>query len=292
MLLPRKKRIVPLHLLVVASFFILTTANGQTSEAKGESGHSSNGDEKDKKGSFEWGLTVGVHFAGDRSAGFYNGDHPKGRIERLLNRSRIRKEIRNELQKDFSFSGYTPPSDMSYKTSYAVGTNFRYMFGKAHEPSIQGELLFSRLKTRNFFYLSVKDPNKAVAERKPYPVEGAENRFLFSLDLHDEGSGKPFRPYYGVGLTVGYADAIRNRISIGGLSYPILPSDDPRYGAPEVQKGVVLGGQGELGLKLRTGKEWDLSLSGKVSYSKVDIGADPAFDLQGAVYFRLIRTSL
>jgi hypothetical protein len=247
-------------------------------------------DREDSSSGFEWGLSLGVHFPGDRSASFYNGDAPDGRIESLLNRPRVRREVRETLDRDFSFSAYTPAGDMSYQASYNVGLNARFI-PEGNGASIQGELLYSRLKTEEFFYLAVQEPGKAVPERKPYSVNGQEDRVRFLLNIHAEGEGRPLRSFARGGVAVGYAQATRNRISIEDLSYSILPSDHPRYGDPEIQKGMILGGQGELGVKLITGSDWDISLSGRISYDRVDIGSDPGFDFQGGIFFRLLRNS-
>lgn len=247
--------------------------------------------QEDEKGDrFEWGISVGVHFPGDSSAGFYNGDAPDGRIEDLLGRRRIRRDVREELGQDFEFAGYTPRSEMSYQTSYSVGLNARYI-PEGSDLSIHGELLYSRLESEEFFFLLIEKPGQPVPEEEPFPVNGQEERFHFLLDLHKEGSGKPLRTFARAGGTIGYAEASKNRISIQGLSYSILPSSDPRYGDREIQQGLVYGGQGELGIKLVTDSEWDISLSGRLSYAKVGIGPSPGFDWHGGLFFRLLRRS-
>jgi hypothetical protein len=239
---------------------------------------------------FEWGISAGVHFPGDSSSAFYNGDAPDGRIQSLLNRPRIRREVRETLNRDFSFAAYTPAGEMSYQTSYNVGLNARFV-PEGSGFSIQGELLYSHLKTEEFFYLAVQEPGKAVPERRPFPVNGQENRLRFLLNIHTESEAEPLRAFARAGGTVGYAEATRNRISIEGLSYSILPSADPRYGDRDIQRGPILGGQGEFGVKLVGEGDWDISLSGRLSYSKVGIGTAPGFDLHGGLLFRLLRNS-
>ncbi len=246
--------------------------------------------EAEEGSSFEWGITAGVHFPGDSSASFYNGNAPGDRIRERLGWKVVRQEIKERLKNDFQFLGYTPAGEMSYNSSYGVGLNARYIPSEDAGVSIQGELLYSRLKTENVFYLAVDDPGQAVDERRSYSINGREDRVYFSLNLHKEGDGEHFRPFFRVGGTIGYAEASRNEIRIEGLEYSVLPSSDPRYGNPDVQRGIVHGGQGELGLKVRTGKDWDLSLSGRLIYAKIPIGKAPGFDFHGGIYFRLIRT--
>ncbi len=256
----------------------------------GAQGQDSEGEEEAPQGSFEWGITAGVQFPGDSSASFYNGKAPDDRIKSLLQWQSVRREVRKELGNDYEFLSYTPAHKMSYNTAYSVGLNAQYFPKGSEQHSVQTELLYSRLKTEHFFYLLVDDPNKAVDDKRAFPVSGEEDRFLFSLNYHREGTGDPFRVFGRVGANIGYAEASRNRISIGGLQYSVLPSSDPRYGDPEIQKGMILGGQGELGLQFQTAQAWDLSLSGRLLYSKVAIGKDAAFEPHGGIYFRVIHT--
>lgn len=245
-------------------------------------------DDAEKDAVFEWGISIGVHFPGDSAASFYNGDAPDDRIRSLLKRKRVRREVREELNKNFDFHRYTPSEEMSYNVAYTVGLNARYRFGEK-QFSLQGELLYSRLKTEDRFFLAVEDPKLARTQIEPYPIRGEEDRFTFSLNLHKEGEAEPLKAFARLGAVIGYSEASKNRISIGSLDYSILPSAHPRYGNPEVQKGPLYGGQGALGLKLVTGADWDLSLSGKLAYSKVEIGKNPAFDLSGGFFFRLLH---
>ncbi len=236
--------------------------------------------------SLGWGLSVGAYFPGDNAASFYEGRDPEYGVQRLFQVQQFYRRIKESLKYDFELAEL--PTGMSYNTAFMGGLNGNWEFRSGNY--LEVGFLFTKLSLSDKFTIIVHDPNALNQERtETHPISGEERRFVLPLAYRYEWGKPPFLPFLRLGGTLGWAEAQKNRIRIAGQDYSILPSDHPRYGNPSEQKGSILGGHAEVGLKLETGSRWNIGLSGSLSYDRVAIGNDPSFAFQQAILLRLMR---
>ena len=277
--LPIEYVLFPLSLPFHRSLFVLTTLilgslNFLSAQSKGDSS------------SLGWGISIGAYFPKGNSASFYEGRDPQYGVKQLFEVEQFYRRIKEEVQYDFELAGL--PRDLSYKPAFVGGLNGSWEFKEGNY--IDMEFLFTKLKLADKFTIRVQDPSALNQERiETHNISGEERRFLLPIAYRYEWGKAPFLPFLSLGGTVGWAEAQQNRITIAGQDYSILPSDHPRYGDPNEQKGVILGGQAELGVKIATGSEWDLGLAGTLSYDRVAIGNGPNFALEQTLLLRLMR---
>ncbi|MFB6257227.1 MAG: hypothetical protein ABEH38_00920 [Flavobacteriales bacterium] len=236
--------------------------------------------------SLGWGLSIGVYFPAGNSASFYEGRDPEYGVQRLFQVQQFYRRIKKKLKYDFELAEL--PDKMSYNTAFIGGLNGSWEFRDGNYLDV--EFLFTKLALADKFTILVHDPSALNQERfETYNISGQERRFLLPIAYRYEWGKGPFLPFLRLGGTVGWAEAKQNRITIEGQEFSILPSDHPRYGNPKEQKGMILGGHAELGLKVATGSDWDLGLAGVISYDRVAIGNEPGFALEQSILLRLMR---
>lgn len=243
-------------------------------------------EEEDEASAFEWGISAGAYFASGETGDLYSGRDPDHGIERVFAIERNYRRIREELNSDFEMGEY--PENMSYQPAFAVGLNAGWRFRE--DQALEAEFLFSRLILSDRFTIFLTDPSVPSDERiVTQGIEGAERRFLLTLDYRlDLGEG-PILPYMRIGPALGWVEAESNHIEVEGERYPILPSDHPIYGNPSEQQGMILGADGELGLRVETESAWDISLGAMLYYSHVDMGSEASFAFQQGILLRAMR---
>lgn len=242
---------------------------------------------QEKKNGFFPGISMGAYFGNSGTASFYEGKDPDHGIDRVLSIDRYYRRIRDELKHDFRMGEY--PENMSYETAFVAGLNGGIRF--AEEQELFVEMLYTRLRLSDAFTLIVEDPGAPNQERiATQEIHGSEERFLLRVAYGKAWGDGPFRLFGRIGFSGGWAEAKENRIRVEGMDFSVLPSAHPNYGDPQAQKGLIYGGDIELGVRMKSSGEWGLEGGGAIFYTRAGIGEEPSFASQQGLFLRLIRS--
>ncbi len=237
-----------------------------------------------------YAINIGVYFANDVTANYYNGS-PNGpnSILRLYNNPITYAEIRDQYNgNDWYLDGNSLPLDMRYDTPMLFGINLQYFWNEDLGAFL--DFNTAQLVSGGFVAVQVEDLTGPVMEQRIELEEiwGEESRVHVDLGLtYVLKNSSAFQPFISAGIDFLYTEVKTNKVKFGNRTYSILNQGfNGNVNMP--QGGMGVGWMFAPGLKLRLNASFSADIGWNFYNTQVRVGDYAERNMNSAAFLRLV----
>ncbi len=172
-----------------------------------------------------YGLKVGVLFANNKTAEYFNGGANSLLNHILIDYPENYYQISNYFNSDFELMNPNFPAIMKYKPSLQIGATLQYYFNEQF--AFVTNLNLAKVRSQGIFQIHLASPPQSPQMNDQSFQEGiitsTENRFNFELGAHYAKplNNSPINPFVEGGAIVAALAANSNNVEIGDFSYTL-----------------------------------------------------------------------
>ncbi len=265
---------------------------------------------------FYFGLNLGVYFANNKTANFYDGfgysrDGGKlGFTNSWLNlaiqgspqaQDRTSDALGGITADEWRFDESDMPLQMTFGGSFLYGAHVRYMFNS--DFGLFSEIYGTNPVTTGQFTIQKQTGNPLGNDNlESFGIRGEEQRLLITLGIHRvlgrkaataRGKTPSILPYFDLGFNATFSKFEANFINLGDLAgnvdLTVFFNNQGQFtDAANVLTGAGVGGFAALGMQITIGRKFTIDLGYVASFEQINLGELNQRALQSQIVLKAI----
>ncbi len=282
-------------LLFAALLFLVPQAPGQTDRNRAEKDAAADRNPQQEEIprshlGMSYALNIGVYFANNSTANYYNG-YPNGAnsILQLYRNPNTYAQIRDQYGgNDWYLDGNNLPFDMSYSRPMLFGANFQYFWKE--KLGVFLDFNTAQLISGGYVTVQVEDLTGPVMEQRIELEEiwGEEGRIHVNLGLTYIIRNKSlFQPFISAGIDFLHTEVKSNKVKFGNRTYSILNQGLNGF-VNQPQGGMGWGWMFTPGFKLWLNASFSVDVGWTFCNTQVRLGDYRERNMNSAAFLRLV----